>query len=106
VPWGKPEVRVEHKLLKTGVMPVPTPMPKFDPAEINPAGLNQSGLSRRTWIGLILLTVSTVGTLALAWVWPDLTQVHFWLVAQALPIFYWLLVWWWARQPAMDSHEH
>jgi hypothetical protein len=105
VPWGKPEVRVEHKLLKIAVMPAPTPLPKFASAESTSVCISQSGLSRRTWKGLIMLTFSTVGSLALAWVWPDSTQMHFWLVAQALPIFYWLLVWWWARQPVMDSHE-
>jgi Flp pilus assembly protein TadB len=96
-------VLVELKLLKTGAMTASTSTSISDLAQRTSGNVAQSGLSRRAWIGLILLALSTVGVLALAWMWPDLTHLHFWLVAQALPIFYWLLVWWWARQPVGQS---
>jgi hypothetical protein len=106
VPWGKPEAHRHWKLLKTGVMTAPTPVPSSDPANSTPTEPHSTGLSLRAWSGLILLAFTTVGALALAWLWPDFTRMHFWLVAQALPIFYGLLVCWWAREPVVDSHEH
>ncbi len=62
-------------------------------------------LSRRTAVGLFLLVAVTVAALAAAWSWPDRTLLHFWLVAQALPVFYALLAWWWARQTGESTHE-
>jgi len=62
-------------------------------------------LSQRTCVGLFLLVFVTVVALAAAWFWPDRTALHFWLVAQALPVFYALLAWWWARQPAESLYE-
>jgi hypothetical protein len=99
-------VRIDLKLLKTGEMTAPTPIPSSDLAQSTSDGVAQSGLSCRAWIGLTLLTFSTVGALTLAWIWPAQTHMHFWLVAQALPIFYWLLVWWWARKPVRGRYEH
>ena len=57
------------------------------------------GVAPRTLLGLSLLVVSTLMALATAWMWPDNIVLHFALVAQALPLLYALLAWWWARQP-------
>lgn len=63
------------------------------------------GLRHRTRVGLYLLVLITVVALAVAWCWPDRTALHFWLVAQALPVFYAVLAWWWAREPVEAEHE-
>jgi hypothetical protein len=36
----------------------------------------------------------TVGSLGLAWLFPDVTLLHFLWVAQAVPVLYLLLAWW------------
>lgn len=67
--------------------------------------LSPKGLPRRTRLGLWLLLMTTLAALAVAWCWPDRTALHFWLVAQALPVFYGVLAWWWAREPVEAAHE-
>ena len=62
------------------------------------------GLRHRTRVGLCLLVLITVVALAVAWCWPERTALHFWLVAQALPVFYAVLAWWWAREPVEAEH--
>jgi hypothetical protein len=42
-------------------------------------------------VGLVVLTV---GSLAVAWLFPDITLLHFLWVAQAVPVLYLLLAWW------------
>jgi len=41
-------------------------------------------------LGLLMLTLLA---LLLVWRWPDATLMHFWLIAQFVPLLYWLLVW-------------
>jgi len=41
-------------------------------------------------LGLLTLTLLA---LLLVWRWPDSTLMHFWLIAQFVPMLYWLLVW-------------
>lgn len=86
-------------------------MPPQIQAPANDSGVPTSqlavpeGLPHRTRVGLCLLVVVTVAALAVAWCWPDRTALHFWLVAQALPVFYAVLAWWWAREPLEAEHE-
>jgi hypothetical protein len=42
-------------------------------------------------VGLVMLTV---GSLGLAWLFPNATILHFLWVAQAVPVLYLLLAWW------------
>lgn len=63
------------------------------------------GLPHRTRVGLCLLVFITIAALAVAWCWPHRTVLHFWLVAQGLPVFYAVLAWWWAREPLEAEHE-
>ena len=41
-------------------------------------------------LGLLLLTALAM---TLLWRWPQATLMHFWLIAQFVPLLYWLLVW-------------
>jgi len=49
------------------------------------------------------LVVLTVGSLGLAWRFPDATLLHFLWVAQAVPVLYWLLVWWGTRSSKLHD---
>ena len=53
-----------------------------------------TGLPVRALWGCVFLVVLTVGSLGLAWLFPEMTLLHFLWVAQVLPILYLLLVWW------------
>jgi len=53
-----------------------------------------AGLPARSLWGFVWLVVLTVGSLGLAWLFPDMTMLHFLWVAQILPILYLLLLWW------------
>jgi hypothetical protein len=44
----------------------------------------------------------TLLAMAWAWHWPDQSLLHFWLVAQAMPVFYVILAWWGAQAPTED----
>ena len=55
---------------------------------------------RRTLVGVLVWAFLTFGGLWLAWSWPDATLLHFWLVAQAVPVLYWLLMAWVIRSPS------
>ena len=59
---------------------------------------------RRVLWGLSLWGGVTFGALFLAWSWPDATLMHFWLVAQAVPVLYWLLMAWVMRSPSRGRH--
>ena len=50
--------------------------------------------SKRSWWGVLGLVVLTVGSLGVAWTYPDQTLLHFLWVAQAVPVLYWGLLWW------------
>lgn len=81
--------------------PISITTPEFNGSAV--AGF--AGISLRSWVGLLLLMTSTLVCLAVAWLWPGNTLLHFGLVAQFLPVFYALLAWWWARQPVGGSDE-
>jgi hypothetical protein len=51
--------------------------------------------------GVVGLVVLTVGSLGLAWLFPDMTLLHFLWVAQAVPVLYFVLAWWGIQ----TSHE-
>ena len=59
---------------------------------------------RRVLWGVGAWAVMTLGALLLAWSWPQASLLHFWLVAQAVPVLYWLLMVWVLRSPARDDH--
>jgi hypothetical protein len=45
----------------------------------------------------------TVGSLGLAWLWPDATLLHFLCVAQAVPVLYFLLACWGTQSTHTDD---
>jgi hypothetical protein len=51
-------------------------------------------------LGLVLLTVSALG---LAWLFPDMTLLHFVFVAQAVPVLYLFLAWLGMPTPPFDD---
>jgi hypothetical protein len=63
-----------------------------------------TGLSTRALWGTLGLVILSVGSLAVAWLWPDFTLLHFLWVAQAVPLLYVFLVWW-GTQPASTSDD-
>jgi hypothetical protein len=79
--------------------------PESTPEVNSPLVSGDPGVSGRSVAGLSLLLVATWVALALAWLWPNSTRVHFWLVAQGLPVFYALLAWWWARQSVVGAGD-
>lgn len=82
-----------------------SPIPESNPEVSSPSVSGVVGVSGRSVLGLSFLIVATWVALALAWLWPDNTRVHFWLVAQGLPVFYAFLAWWWARQPVAGADD-
>ncbi len=68
------------------------PLPASD-AEAHHTVSTQRSFKRSLW-GVLGLIVLTVGSLGLAWIFPDQTLLHFLWVAQAVPVLYWVLVWW------------
>lgn len=48
---------------------------------------------QRVGLGVVGLVALTLGAMALVLWWPDSTLMHFWWVAQCVPILFWLLVW-------------
>ena len=55
--------------------------------------------------GLAGLVLLTVGSLCLAWWWPDQTLMHFWLVAQAVPVLYWVLIAFYVRDSEQEDGD-
>jgi hypothetical protein len=51
-------------------------------------------LPSRSLCGVVGLAVLTVGSLGMAWLFPNATLLHFLWVAQAVPVLYLLLAWW------------
>jgi hypothetical protein len=69
---------------------------------------NGTGVSRRSrwlWLGVVLLIALTLGSMALAWTWPQATLMHYWLVAQATPVLYWLLIFLFDRWAPASRHD-
>lgn len=56
--------------------------------------IQASALPRRALLGVVLMVVLTVGSLGLAWIFPDATWFHFLWVTQVVPVLYLLLAWW------------
>ncbi|WP_146100050.1 hypothetical protein [Limnohabitans sp. TS-CS-82] len=56
----------------------------------------------RAFWGVLCLFGVTLLAMAWAWHWPDQSLLHFWLVAQAMPVFYVILAWWGAQAPTED----
>jgi hypothetical protein len=63
-----------------------------------------SRLSMRSLWGVLGLVVLTVGSLGLAWLFPDQTLLHFLWVAQAVPVLYFALAWW-GTSPSHSDHD-
>lgn len=63
------------------------------------------GSGRWIGVGLLGLLTLTLGSLTLAWYWPESTLMHFWLVAQGVPALYWLLILWFDRRAPEDGDD-
>ena len=70
-----------------------------------PETLHPLAARRRRWVvaGVAALVLLTFGSLTLAWLRPEATGLHFWLIAQAVPTAYWLLIWWFDRHAPEDD---
>ena len=68
--------------------------PLSPPDEEAISTVSTSRLSMRSLWGVLGLVVLTVGSLGLAWLFPDQTLLHFLWVAQAVPVLYFALAWW------------
>ena len=53
-----------------------------------------STVPKRALLGVAGLVLLTLGSLAVAWSFPDATLLHFLWVAQGVPVLYLLLAWW------------
>jgi NADH:ubiquinone oxidoreductase subunit 4 (subunit M) len=69
----------------------------------HPSTIQVSALPRRSWVGVVGLVLLTVGSLALAWIFPDTTLMHFLWVAQLVPLLYLLLAWWGTHASQSDA---
>ena len=63
------------------------------PAEQDPNRPSGGWAKRQVSWGILGLLVLTLLPMALVWRWPDATLMHFWLIAQFVPLLYWLLLW-------------
>jgi hypothetical protein len=54
-------------------------------------------------LGVVGLAVLTIGSLGFAWLFPDMTLLHFVCVAQAVPLLYVLLAWWGMASQHLDD---
>lgn len=61
---------------------------------VHPLSAVGEGLSRRARLALLLLAAATVLGVSVVWLLPDASLLHFWLVAQALPLLYCVLTYW------------
>jgi NADH:ubiquinone oxidoreductase subunit 4 (subunit M) len=68
-----------------------------------PSTIQVSALPRRSWVGVAGLVLLTVGSLGLAWMFPDTTLMHFLWVAQLVPVLYLLLAWWGTHTSQSDA---
>jgi NADH:ubiquinone oxidoreductase subunit 4 (subunit M) len=68
-----------------------------------PITMAVSVLPRRSLLGVAGLVLLTVGSLGLAWCFPDMTLMHFLWVAQVVPVLYLILAWWGTQPP--HSHD-
>lgn len=63
-----------------------------------------TNLSVRSLWGIAGLVLLTLASLGLAWLFPDMTMLHFLWVAQAVPVLYLLLVWW-GTEPSHPDND-
>lgn len=73
---------------------MPQPSPASESEAPHPPAIEVTALPRRALWGVVGLVALTVGSLGFAWLFPDVTLLHFLWVAQAVPILYLLLAWW------------
>lgn len=73
---------------------MPQPSTASDSEAPHPTTFEVTVLPRRALWGVVGLVALTVGSLGLAWLFPDVTLLHFLWVAQAVPVLYLLLAWW------------
>lgn len=95
-----------HGLLQDALVSVPPPVPDSTPSPLTPAAVHDGEVgaaSARAWWGVVILLVLTLGSLTLAWLWPDATLMHFWWVAQAVPVLYLVLIAWGVRVRGDDD---
>lgn len=69
----------------------------------HPSTIEVSALPTRALWGAVGLVVLTVSALGLAWLFPDMTLLHFVCVAQAVPVLYLLLAWWGMPTPPFND---
>ena len=79
------------------------PATASDPEAQHPSTIDVSVLPRRALLGVVGLVALTVGSLGLAWLFPDMTLLHFLWVAQAVPVLYLWLAWWGTQPSHADS---
>ena len=73
---------------------MPQPSKASESEAPHPPAIQVTALPRRALWGVVGLVALTVGSLGLAWLFPDVTLLHFLWVAQAVPVLYLLLAWW------------
>jgi hypothetical protein len=73
---------------------MPQPSTASESEAPHPPAIEVTALPRRALWGVVGLVALTVGSLGLAWLFPDVTLLHFLWVAQAVPVLYLLLAWW------------
>ena len=73
---------------------MPQPSKPSESEAPHPSTFEVTALPRRALWGVVGLVALTVGSLGLAWLFPDVTLLHFLWVAQAVPVLYLLLAWW------------
>ncbi|MEY4440211.1 MAG: hypothetical protein RIQ36_1675 [Pseudomonadota bacterium] len=69
----------------------------------NLGAIEVMALPRRALWGVVGLLLLTVGSMGLAWLWPDMTMLHFLWVAQAVPVLYLLLAWWGTQRTTLTD---
>lgn len=76
------------------------PLPSASETEVShPTAVEGSALPKRSLLAVVGLVVLTIGSLGLAWVFPNQTLFHFLWVAQAVPVLYLFLAWWGTYSP-------
>jgi hypothetical protein len=82
---------------------MPPPSKASEPDAQHPAAIEVMVFPRRALWGVTGLVLLTVGSLGLAWLWPDMTMLHFLWVAQAVPVLYLLLAWWGTQRTTLTD---
>jgi hypothetical protein len=64
-----------------------------DPVDHLPPITVDHGIAGPVVVLIAILFFVTIGALSVAWMWSEETSLHFWLVAQFIPVFYVFLLW-------------